>query len=267
MDITKRIVCLDVEATGPEPENDAITSFGAVMIEPKGAVSKFDVLVKPWKPIPLEVEALTKITNAAVSDKPPFSDFASDIHAMLKDAVLVGYNLNRFDIPIIWEELYRCGITWDVSQLVTIDVFKIYQKFFPRDLSACVREYLNREHTDAHTSGAADAAVTWEIFGMMLLRHDEISGMQIPDLHKFTFVDDRDGSRPLDLAGIIRLNKDGVPVYGTKRNKGVPLSSDIGYAEWMVNKGTFPAQTKMVIERIIQAHYDQQRNGGTRSML
>ena len=43
---------------------------------------------------------------------------------------------------------------------------------------------------------------------------------------------------------------DGVAVFNTKRNKGVPVVNDPGYARWMLN-ADFPQSTKRAIEKII----------------
>lgn len=58
--------CLfDLEATGPNANEDSITQVGAVVINSSGKVEKtFEALIKPFKPIPEPIERLTGIKNS-----------------------------------------------------------------------------------------------------------------------------------------------------------------------------------------------------------
>ncbi|MBP2898939.1 3'-5' exonuclease, partial [Escherichia coli] len=53
----------DLEATGPNENEDYITQIGAILIDCSGrAVNTFDTLIKPLKPIPEVIERLTGIS-------------------------------------------------------------------------------------------------------------------------------------------------------------------------------------------------------------
>jgi hypothetical protein len=76
--------------------------------------------------------------------------------------------------------------------------------------------------------------------------------MTLEQIAHYSMCDERDGSIRMDLAGTIVKRKDGVPVFGTKRNRGVPVTEDPGYAGWIL-RSDFPQQTKDVIESILHA--------------
>lgn len=245
------LAVFDVETTGVDTQHDAIFSFGCVRMEPSGEVTKYSVLIKPWKPIPPEVEELTGTKNEDLEKCLPFADNAEFIHNALKGAVLVGFNASKFDQSIIWEELFRCGITWEVETQPIIDVFNLYRRFHPRDLNACAIEYTGKSHVNAH-GALPDAEVTFDIFQNMLLRHDEIGALSMEDVAKYSMEDTRSGLTRIDLKGTIMRRPDGVAVYGTFKNKGVPISEDQGYARWILNQD-FPEQTKLMIEKELEA--------------
>ncbi len=98
----KKIVFLDTETTGNEPEKDFLCQLAFKTTE-----RTFCELFKPPIPIPPEASAVTHITNKHVADKKAFqeSDNYGAIKLMLEDstAVMVAHNA-RFDEAIIKKE-------------------------------------------------------------------------------------------------------------------------------------------------------------------
>src|SRR5690625_6018376 len=68
------------------------------------------------------------ITEEMVKDKPFFKDIAKEVHDFIGDADLAGYNSNRFDVPMLMEELDRAGHQLDMTTRRTIDVMRIFTK-------------------------------------------------------------------------------------------------------------------------------------------
>src|SRR5512143_1649853 len=70
---------VDLETTGTLAAADRITEVAVVRVDadPEGAgpprVEAWSTLVNPGVSIPLEIQALTGITNAMVRDAPPFA--------------------------------------------------------------------------------------------------------------------------------------------------------------------------------------------------
>jgi DNA polymerase-3 subunit epsilon len=82
-------VMLDLETTGGNPAQDRITEIAAVRVEAGVEVTRWSTLVNPGTAISPFIQNLTGINNDMVADAPDFSAVASQLLAILKDAVLV----------------------------------------------------------------------------------------------------------------------------------------------------------------------------------
>ncbi len=95
----------DLETTGINIANDRIVEIAIVKRLPEGRTEEQRWLVNPECPIPAEATAVHGITNEQVADAPTFKDLAPTIRDFIKDCDLAGYNSDRFDIPLLAEEL------------------------------------------------------------------------------------------------------------------------------------------------------------------
>ncbi len=102
----KRYVAFDFEATGPNPTSDSITQIGAIIVCDSGIHDHefFASYVRPRKPIPEKIEALTGVTNALVADAPHFSEAYARFQEFCSDAVLVTQCGYEFDFPLLDQE-------------------------------------------------------------------------------------------------------------------------------------------------------------------
>ena len=71
--------------------------------------------VNPRVPISPEVTAIHGITDADVAESPSFEDVARDIETALEGCDLGGYNVLRYDIPLLEEESLRAKIRFSVE--------------------------------------------------------------------------------------------------------------------------------------------------------
>jgi DNA polymerase III subunit epsilon len=240
----KPICFFDLEATGLDISKDRIVEFAACYYG--STRTKQHLRINPGIPIPQEVTAIHGISDDTIKSAPKFSEVAQMIHESISGCIIAGFNCRNFDIPLLWEELYRCGIEWKIDRNDIIDVGNIFKLKHPRDLTAAVKVYCNRDHADAHTA-MADVNATADVFISQLSEHGDLFDMTCQQLSEYCQMEER----RVDLCGTIVLNKEGIPVFNTKRNKGVPVVNDIGYAEWFL-RNDFPASTKRAIEAIIR---------------
>ena len=239
----KPLVVFDVETTGVKPATDRIISLSAVWRDGDDVyVANF--LVNPGCKIPKEASDVHGITDEMVKDAPLFADVAKDIWEVFKGADVGGYNSNRFDIPILAEELARCGIDFDEPGRKCYDAFVVFRKMHPRDLAAAYREYCGKILEGAHDA-SVDATATFEIIEAQMLMHDEVA--DINDAHEFCEFGDR-----VDYAGHV-IMKDGVPCFAFGKHINRPVLYDDetrGYAAWMISKD-FPETTKTALKKIL----------------
>ncbi len=85
-------------------------------------------------PIPPASTAVHHITDEMVADKPLFKDVARNIAKVFEGADIAGFNSNRFDVPLLIEELLRAGVNLDISKRKFVDVQTIYHIMEPRTL-------------------------------------------------------------------------------------------------------------------------------------
>jgi DNA polymerase-3 subunit epsilon len=103
---------------------------------------------------------------------------------MIKDSDLGGFNSDRFDIPLLAEELLRAGVDFDMKSRVSVDVQTIFHKMEERTLSAALKFYCGKSLENAH-SAEADTMATYEILKAQLERYPELEN-DIKSLSEFT---------------------------------------------------------------------------------
>ena len=247
--LKRPLVFLDLETTGVDITKDRIIQFGAVKIIPfayeGGPTVPVSICleINPCMPIPPEVQTLTGITDAMVAGAATFIEKAGHIQQFLAGCDLGGFNHMNFDVPVLWEEFHRAGITWDLDGVKFIDASVIFRKHHPRTLEAAVQMYCGRYHDDAHNA-LADALATRDVFLGQMARHADLPG-DLDALAALCAYDNR-----VDLAGKIVRNDAGEAVFAFGNSRGVRVVDDPGVATWILGKG-FPQQTKMVVRDIL----------------
>ncbi len=196
--------------------------------------------------IPEEVIAIHGITDEDVADKPTFKEVAKDIYNMIKDSDLGGFNSNRFDIPLLAEEMLRAEVDFDMKNRVAVDVQTIFHKMEQRTLSAAYKFYCNKELEDAH-SAEADTKATYEVLKAQIEKYDEIEN-DTKFLAEFS-----SRKQFADFAGFIAYNKKGEECFSFGKHKGKlvteVLETEPGYFGWLLN-ADFPLYTKKVLTAI-----------------
>lgn len=244
--LNRPICFFDLETTGTDVVKDRIVEIAILKIYPNGNKESKTWLVNPTIPIPYVVSQIHGITNEKVANEPTFKELAPQIHNMIKDSDLAGYNSDRFDIPLLVEELLRAEIDFDLKNRVTVDVQTIFHKKEERTLSAAYRFYCNETLENAH-SAAADTHATYEILKAQLDRYDDLEN-DIKALSEFTT-----RKKSVDFAGFIALNDKGEEIFTFGKHKGAKvedvLEQEPGYFGWILN-ADFPLYTKKVLTGI-----------------
>ena len=158
-------IALDTETTGLDPNHDRVISIGAVRLHgPRLYRSQtLNVLVNPGRSIPNRTITIHGISNAMVSDAPPFDQIADRVFDHTTGLVLVGHRID-FDIAMLQSEMRRCGRDWRPA--ASLDVMLLYVGLFPDqqvlrldDIAAALDVPVIGRH-----SALGDALTTAEIF-------------------------------------------------------------------------------------------------------
>jgi len=102
--------------------------------------------------IPPETTAVHGITDEKVANEPTFKQLSKDIYSMIKGSDLAGFNSDRFDIPLLAEEMLRAEIDVDFKKHLTVDVQTIFHKMEKRNLSAAYTFYCGKDLENAHSA-------------------------------------------------------------------------------------------------------------------
>ncbi|MCZ2085576.1 MAG: 3'-5' exonuclease, partial [Flavobacteriales bacterium] len=158
----KPLCVFDLETTGTQVAKDRIVEISILKVNPDSSRESKTWLVNPGMPIPPETSAIHGITDEKVKDAPTFKEIASKVMDMISGTDLGGFNSNRFDVPLLAEELLRAGFDFDLSKFKLVDAQTIFHKMEPRNLTAAYQFYCKKELINAH-SAEADVLATFEV--------------------------------------------------------------------------------------------------------
>lgn len=244
--LNRPICFFDLETTGIDITKDRIVEISVLKVFPNGNKESKTWLVNPQMPIPAHATAVHGITNEQVANEPTFTELAPMVHSMIKDADLAGFNSDRFDIPLLAEELLRAGVDFDMKNRVSVDIQTIFHKKEERTLSAAYKFYCNQSLENAH-SAEADTNATYEILKAQLDRYTDLEN-DMKTLSEYTT-----RKKAVDFAGFIALNDKGQEIFtfGKYKNRLVDeiFDTDSGYYGWIQN-ADFPLYTKKVLTAI-----------------
>jgi len=244
--LNRPLCFFDLETTGIDVSKDRIVEISIFKVFPNGTTESKTWLVNPTIPIPAQASAVHGITNEKVANEPTFNELASQVHNMIKDSDLGGFNSDRFDIPLLAEELLRAGVDFDMKNRVSIDVQTIFHKKEERTLSAAYKFYCNASLENAH-SAEADTIATYEVLKAQLDRYEDLVN-DAKWLSEFTT-----RKKSIDFAGFIALNNEGKEIFTFGKNKGQlveeVLEKEPGYYGW-IQGADFPLYTKKVLTGI-----------------
>jgi DNA polymerase-3 subunit epsilon len=174
---------LDLETTGLSTTSDRIIELALIRVSPQGDVLERERRFNPGIPIPPEATAIHGITDEDVAAKPPFSSRAKALAELLDPCDLAGFNIRRFDLPMLLAEFRRAAIAFSVQDRLLIDAQTIFHREEPRDLSAAARFYLGREHTEAHTA-LGDIRTTAAVLSSQLQKYPHVP-RDLDQLHAY----------------------------------------------------------------------------------
>lgn len=254
LNLKNPIVFFDLETTGTNIVSDRIVEIAYHKVSPNGKEETKSMRINPGMPIPPGATAVHHITDADVADCPTFKEVAKEIVKDIEGCDLAGYNSNRFDIPLLAEELLRAEIDIDLTKRKFVDVQVIFHKMEARTLAAALKFYCDKDLTDAHEA-QADTLATYEVLMAQLDRYPDLQN-DIDFLSKFTTQNNN-----VDFSGKFIFNDKGEEVFNFGKYKGQKvedvLKTDTGYYGWMLN-GDFSLHTKKVLTNIKLRSFNKQ---------
>ena len=244
--ISKPLCFFDLETTGINVSSDRIVEISVLKIYPNGNKESRTWLVNPGIKIPQEAINVHGISNEMVVNEPNFSEIAHEVKSMINNCDLAGYNSDKFDIPLLAEELLRADIDIDIDNIHTIDVQNIFHKMEQRTLAAAYKYYCGKILDNAHSS-KVDTLATYEVLESQLMKYSELEN-DVKFLSNFS-----KRGKNVDPAGFIKLNENEIPCFSFGKHKGKSveyvMQNEPGYFGWILN-ADFPMYTKKVLTKL-----------------
>jgi DNA polymerase-3 subunit epsilon len=248
--LVRPLVVFDLETTGTDVADDRIIELGCVRIAPEGTRTTKTWRVDPQRPIPREATAIHGLSDADVQGCPTFAAIADDVAGHLAGCDLAGFNVARFDLPLLRSEFERAGTSFPPAGTRVVDAWLIFTRQEPRDLSAALRFYCDRPHEGAH-SALADAEATADVLLAQVARYEGLP-RDVAGLADFCGVEE-----PVDDgAKFVWRSDEAVVAFG--KHVGTSLremaASRPDYLQWM-ERADFPPGTKHVVREALAGRF------------
>jgi len=250
--LTRPLAVFDIEATGTDAQHDRIIELAIIKLMPDREIRSRIFVVNPGIPIPPEASAIHGFRDEDVKDKPTFREVAGPILLEFEGCDLAGYNILRYDIPLLEAEFRRVGVDFPMDGRRIVDAQRIFHLKEPRDLTAAVAFYCGKTLTGAH-GAEADARATLDVLMGQLQRYADLP-RDIEGLDAFCA---GRSSQWVDRAGRFKW-VNGEIVVNFSKNRGQPLRKMVetnpGFLRWILD-GHFPADTKAIVRNALKGVY------------
>lgn len=252
------LVVFDLETTGTNIARDRIVEMAMIKVMPDGTVEEKSRRVNPTIPIPVETSMIHGIYDEDVKDEASFKQIAKSVATWLEGCDLAGFNILKFDVPMLVEEFLRSNVDFEIDNRKLVDAQKIFHLMEKRNLSAAYEFYCGKTLENAH-SALADTQATYEVLVSQIDKYDgqmvkDLLGKEIGviendmgKLHELT------NNNMVDLAGRIVRNDKDEEIFNFGKHRGKPvaevLKKEPSFYDWMM-KGDFPLDTKRKLTQI-----------------
>ena len=162
---------IDLETTGFSPLRERVVEVAVVLLDADGTeLDAFCTLVDPeCDPGPTHVHG---ITGPMLEGAPTFAEVHPYLAGLLSGRVVVGHNVDRFDLAFLRAECGRLGEDRVPSAVVTLDTLQVAQTYLDLPGKArlidCCDHY--RLTWADHHNALGDARVTADLLGAMRVR-------------------------------------------------------------------------------------------------
>jgi DNA polymerase-3 subunit epsilon len=257
MELTRPLVVMDLETTGTWIEKDRIIEIALVRLSPDGERRVYHTRVNPLMPIPLVVQELTGISDDDVKAAPVFSAVAKDVAAFLEGADIGGFNVDKFDLPLLTREMTEAGVLFSVTGVKVYDAQKVYHLNEKRDLSAAYAFYCGKPLEGAH-GALADTEAALAVLESQVARY----GAGDPRLEALAQFQYREHPDFYDADRRFRWwNGELYMMFGKyagRESLREVAKKDAGYLSWMLSKD-FSSDVKLLVENALKGQFPAPR--------
>jgi DNA polymerase III subunit epsilon len=140
---------IDLETTDLNVSTCGIVSLCVILIGPKGQRTDYYwPKINPQIPISIEASKIHGLSNNDVDNCLTFKDVAPKLFEITNNKRPIGYNIDRFDIPIVKRLMFQTLHKFP-CWLESIDLYQINILLNPKNLNAMHMQYCHQDLSEA----------------------------------------------------------------------------------------------------------------------
>lgn len=244
-------VIFDCETTSADASTAKIVQLALHVTKNNKILSSKSKLYNPETPISESASEVTGITDSMVKNAPLFAEDAHALKKIFENSILVGYNILRFDIPVLINEFENADIQLDLSTCKIIDVMILEQNLNPRTLSAVYERYTDKLLENAHDA-LSDVIAT-----DVILKH-QLNKIEKSNLDKDVLLTSAGlPENAADFFGKFKYDDDRNLIYNFGKWNGYKLLHNKDtkqYADWILTQN-FPSSVKKIIRNELKKEF------------
>jgi len=173
---------LDLETTGGNRTEDAITEVGAVKVRGGEFLGTFQTLVNPGRAIPPQITVLTGLTDALVAPAPRIETVLPALLEFTRGTVIVGHNIG-FDVAFLRAAFERAG--HPRYDPVKVDTVALARRLVRDEVPDCrlgtLASRFRLDHRPTHRA-LDDALATTDLLHLLIERASGLGVLGLDDL-------------------------------------------------------------------------------------
>ena len=248
LSLLRPLAFFDLETTGTIVGIDRIVELAVIKLWPNGQRIEYEWRFNPEMAIPEEATRIHGISDENVRDKPTFRDTLGEIREIFRDSDVAGFNVARFDMPMLEYELQRAGVK-TLSSRSIVDAMTIFHFKEKRDLSAAFRYFCDKDIENAH-SALADVRATVEVLEAQLSRYADL-----PTTVSELAAVGNGGDSHYEDSGRWFVKRDGKLLFAKGKHCGKSVDevarTTCGYLEWLKGLDDLPSDSADCLQKAI----------------
>lgn len=157
-------VLFDLETTGLSPARDEVVEISALKVAGGVVREEFSTLVNPGIHIPEMVSRVHGITDDMVADAPCMEKALREFLSFAGDSILVGHNIQRFDLPFIQNAAARyLGTNIGNEYIDTLALARRYLPNLGRYSLDILSDYYGISYVGAHRA-LVDCRINQQVY-------------------------------------------------------------------------------------------------------
>lgn len=246
--IEKDTIFFDLETTGTIIQSDKIIQLVGIKYKMDRSTVSLSRYFNPEMDIPQEAFEKHGLSREFLKDYPTFASCAQEVYDFFNGCDIGGYNVVKFDMAFLYDELSRNGKNLKFINTNMLDSFMLQNKFEPRTLEASYQRMFGEPFENAHDA-MSDILATIRIFEkqLELYKLDDKKASEISHIVRSTQMNEK----VIDLSGFFRQGIDGQYYYEKGKHRNKLVKDELQYLYWLAHESNMETNVKDVAKMFL----------------